>query len=72
MYSIHANNFLTYIKNKFKLLVHKDITVSLFVDEIHQKPYFNYKGGNLIGLTDNSNETVTSAFAFRQSSVFSQ
>ena len=60
-----------YIKNKFKLLVQKDTTVSLLVDEIHLKPYTDYKGGNIFGLSDNSNE-ATSAFAFMLSSVFSQ
>ena len=57
-----------YIKNKFK----QDTTVSLLVDEIHLKPYFDYKGGNIVGLSDNSNEVATSAFAFKLSSVFSQ
>ena len=45
----HDNNFLIYIKNKFKLLVQIDTTVSLLVDEIHLKPCFNYKGGNIVG-----------------------
>ena len=35
-----------YIKKKFKLLVQKDTTVSLLVDEVHLKLYFDYKGGN--------------------------
>ena len=68
----HDNNFLMYIKNKFKLLVQKDTPVSLLVDEILLKPYFHYKGGNIVGLLDNSNEAVTSVFAFMLSSVFSQ
>ena len=59
-----------YIKNKFKLLVQNDTTVSLLVDEIHLKPYFDYKGGNIAGLSDNSNEAATSAFAFMLSGVF--
>ena len=42
------NNFLMYIKNKFKLLV-LDTTVSLLVDLIHLKLYFDYKGGNIVG-----------------------
>ena len=37
----HDYNFLMYIKNKFKLLVEKDTTVSLLVDEIHLNPYFD-------------------------------
>ena len=47
-----------------QFLLWKDTTLSLFVDEIHLKPYFNYKGGNIIGLSDNSNEAATNAFDF--------
>ena len=68
----HDNNFLMYTKNKFKLLVQQDTTVSLFIDEIHLKSYFDNKGGNIVGLSDNSNEVATSAFAFMLGSVFSQ
>ena len=46
--------------------------MSLLVDEIHQKPYIDYKGGNIVGLSDNNNQAATSAFAFMLSSVFSQ
>ena len=65
----HNNNFLMYIKNKFKLLVQKDITVSLFIDEIHLKRYFDFKGANVVGLANNTNEVATSAFTFMLSSV---
>ena len=47
------NNFLVYIKNRFKLLVQKDISVSLLVDEIHLKSSFD-KSGNIVGLSENS------------------
>ena len=60
-----------YIKNKFKLLVQQDTIVSLLVDEIHLKPYFHYKGGNIVDLSDNSNEAATSSFACMLSSVYS-
>ena len=66
----HDNNFLMYIKNKYKL--QKDTTVSLLVDEIHFSSYFDYKGGNIVDLSDNSNEVATSAFVFMLSSVFLQ
>ena len=46
--------------------------ISLLTNEIDTKPYFDYKHGNIVGLSDNSNETATSAFAFMLSSVFSQ
>ena len=58
----HDNNFLMYIKNKFQLLVQKDTTVSFLVDEIHLKPYFDYEGRNIVGLSYKSNETATSPF----------
>ena len=56
--------FLMYIQNKFKLLVQKDTTVSLLNDEIHLKPYFYYKDGNIVVLSDISNEAATCAFLF--------
>ena len=68
----YDNNFLMYIKNKFMLLEQKDTTESLLIDEIHLKPYFDYKGKNIVGLSDKSDEAATSAFAFILSSVFSQ
>ena len=39
-----------YIKNKLELLVQKDTIVSLLSDKIHLKPYFDYKGDNIVGL----------------------
>ena len=47
----------------------KDITVSLLIDEIHLKPYFDYNGGNVVGLANNTKEVATSTFAFMLSSV---
>ena len=41
------------------------------IDEIHQKPYFDYKNGNIVSLSHNSEEAATNAFAFMLSSVFS-
>ena len=68
----HKTNFLMYIRNKFRLISQKDITVSLLVDEIHLKPYFDYKGGNVVGLAYNGSDAATSAFAFMLSSVCSK
>lgn len=39
----HNNNFLSYIKGKAKALVASDKTVILMLDEIHLKPYLDYK-----------------------------
>ena len=52
------------IKNKSKLLVQKDTKVSLLVDEINIKLYFDYKGSNIVGWSDKNNEAETSSFAF--------
>ena len=65
-------NFLFYIKQKFQSLCASATTVMLLVDEIHLKPFFDYKGGNIIGTSFNSLSTAAkSAFAFMISSVFS-
>ena len=45
------------------LLDQKDKTLYLLFAEIHLKNYFDYKGGNIIGLSDNSNEFI-STFCF--------
>lgn len=77
--SVHLNpaleqnesHFLMYIKQKFKLLSTLDKTVTLMLDEIHLKPYFDYKGGNVVGSAFNSTEAATSAFVFMINSICS-
>ena len=44
----------------------------LMIDEIHIKPYFDYKCGNIVGAAFNSAEAATSAFVFMISSVASK
>lgn len=68
----HSSNFLMYIKDKFKLLAPTDKNVTLMVDEIHIKPYFDYKGGNVVGSAFNSTEAATSAFVFMLNSICSK
>ena len=63
--------FLFYIKQKFKVLTDFDKTVSLLLDEIHLKPYFDFKGGNNVGQAHNSSEPAKSAFVFMITSLFS-
>ena len=48
----------------------QDITISLFVNEIHLKPYIDYKGSNIVGFSYNSKEAVTSGLVFMLNSVF--
>lgn len=55
-------NFLLYIKNKFKFLYAADKIVTLVVDEINMKPYFEYKGGNIVCTAFNTFAAATSAF----------
>lgn len=41
------------------------------IDEIHIKPFHDYKGGNTIGSAYNSAEVATSAFVFMVKSLLS-
>ena len=68
----HDSNFLMYIKNKFKFLTQNDKTVTLMIDEIHIKQYFDYKGGNVVGSAFNTTEAAKSAFVFMLSSLLSK
>ena len=70
-YEQTENTFLYYIKQKFKGLNSQDVTVCLSLDEIHLKPFFDYKGGNVAGAAFNSTEAANSAFVFMITSVFS-
>lgn len=68
----HNSNFLSYIKNKFKFLSASDLTVTLMIDEIHIKPYFDYKGGSVVGSAFDTSEAAKSAFVFMVSSLCSK
>ena len=59
--------FLKYIKSKNKFLVPFDNKVTLLVNEIDLKPYFDRKGGNVVGAAYNTNEVT-----FMGNSVFSK
>lgn len=56
--------FLSYVSSKFKYLEAKDKTVILMIDEIHIKPYMDYKSGNIVGGAYNESECATSAHVF--------
>ena len=68
----HDSNFLSYIKQKFKALSDADKTVILMMDEIHLKPYFDFKGGNIVGSAFDRTEAATSAYAFMLNSILSK
>lgn len=65
------SNFLKYSREKFHLLTEKDRLLVLMVDEIHLKPYFDYKGGNVVGMASNSAEPASSAHVFMVASLLS-
>ena len=43
----------------------------LLVDKIHVKPYFDYKGGNIVGSDFNCNDAADTAIVFMINSLFS-
>lgn len=51
--------FLQHVSQRFKHLQPHEHTVTLMLDEIHIKPCFDYKGGNICGAAVNSNEAAT-------------
>ena len=61
-----------YIKHKFKYLSSNDKFVTLMVDEIHIKQYFDYKCGSVVGTAYDSIEAASSAFVFMLNSVLSK
>ncbi|GFV54217.1 transposable element P transposase [Trichonephila clavipes] len=64
-------NFLAYMKKKVNILKSVDKTVILMLDEIHLKPYLDFKGGNILGITYNSEQAATSAYVFMIQSLLS-
>ena len=61
--------FLHYIKEKFRFLNPNDKIVTLMIDEIHMKKYFDYKGGTIVGAGYNTDEAASSAFVFMLNSL---
>lgn len=65
------NMCLNYAKNLFKLLSDREKYVILLVDEIHIKPFLDYKAGNIVGTAYNNACLANSAFVFMISSIMS-
>ncbi len=51
---LNDENFLMYITSRVKFLEEHEKTVILLIDEIHIKPFFDYKGGSIVGAAFNS------------------
>lgn len=64
-------NFLAYIKQRYKVSQPQDRTVCLMMDEIHIKPLLDYKGGNIVGNVYDSEKCATSAYVFMLQSFLS-
>ncbi|GBM41413.1 hypothetical protein AVEN_172191-1 [Araneus ventricosus] len=64
-------NFLVYAKHAFHSLKDDDLKVFLMIDEIHIKPFLDYKGGNIVGMAYNSSNLATSVQVFMLQSLFS-
>jgi predicted nucleic acid binding AN1-type Zn finger protein len=64
-------NFLSFIKRKFAFLEEKDKIISLMMDEIHIKPYMDYKGGKIVGMAGNCSDAATTIHVFMINSLLS-
>lgn len=58
------NTFLRYMAKKISELNEQQRYKTLMVDEIHLKPLFDYKGGNIAGIALNNAQAANSAFVF--------
>ncbi|KAH7960325.1 hypothetical protein HPB49_018722 [Dermacentor silvarum] len=63
--------FLSYVRERVKSMQPHEKTVTLMVDEIYIKPYFDYKGGNIVGSEANSQEAATTAHVSMVQSLLS-
>lgn len=59
------------MKTRISGLDERQRVVTVMVDEIHIKPFFDYKGGNITGIAQNASEAATSAMVFMVQSVAS-
>lgn len=62
---------LAYARNIFDLLSERERYVIVLMDEIHIKPFLDYKAGNIVGTACNSVSLANSAFVFMVASVMS-
>lgn len=60
----HDPQFLNYVKLKHRFLEDNEKIVALLIDEIHLKPFMDYKGGTIVGKSYNSTECATTAHVF--------
>ncbi|KAG8180545.1 hypothetical protein JTE90_018165 [Oedothorax gibbosus] len=56
---------------KSSILLSHERHVTLMVDEIHIEPFFDFKGGNVVGASYEGTAAATSAFVFMIQSILS-
>lgn len=56
--------FLGYMKKIAKAMMEDEKTVTLMLDEVHIKPYLDYKGGTVTSASINTGEPATTAHVF--------
>jgi hypothetical protein len=66
-----TDNFLSFIRKKFQYLNTSDHVVTLMVDEVYLKPFFDYKGGNILGVANDIDQAATTAHVFMIQSLLS-
>nr|XP_054927547.1 uncharacterized protein LOC129385210 [Dermacentor andersoni] len=64
-------HYLSYTRERVKSMQDHEKTVTLMIDEIHIKPYFDYKGGTIVGSSVHSTEPATTAHVFMVQSLLS-
>ncbi|XP_072144652.1 uncharacterized protein [Dermacentor andersoni] len=64
-------HYLSYIRERVKSMQDHEKTVTRMIDEIHIKPYFDYKGGTIVGSSVHSTEPTTTAHVFMVQSLLS-
>ena len=60
-----------YLKKRSQFLEDRDKTVIIMVDEIYIKPYLDYKGGNIVGMAENTQQLATTAHVIMLQSMLS-
>ncbi|XP_023231795.1 uncharacterized protein LOC111631721 [Centruroides sculpturatus] len=66
------DNFLSYVNRKYTFLQPHEYYINLLIDEIHLKEYFDYKNGNLVGMSNNNTlVTANAAQVFMIASILS-
>nr|XP_054921687.1 uncharacterized protein LOC129382187 [Dermacentor andersoni] len=64
-------HYLSYIRERVKSMQDHETTITLMIDEIHIKPYFDYKGGTIVGSSVHSTEPATTAHVLMVQSLLS-